>query len=98
MSNPFANFTAEQLAMTPAGMPPPGVVPNLVNPDTQGPVLLIVGSILMFFMLLLASMRFFTKLFIVRHTTWDDCEFIRVMHRRTARLSQELQAHVLLRS
>ena len=87
MSNPLANFTSEQLAMTPAGMPPPGVVPNLVNPSTRAPILLIVGSILMTFMLIIASMRFITKIYIVRHTTWDDCEFIKVMRRRTARLS-----------
>lgn len=62
--------------MTPAGTPPPGIIPNLVNPSTQGPTMIIVGSILLFFMLVFASMRFFTKLCIVRRTTLDDCESI----------------------
>jgi len=53
-------------------VPPPGVIPNFVDPETRGPVLLIVGSIFMVIMLVLASMRFYTKIFIVRRLTWDD--------------------------
>ena len=67
-------LTPEQMAVTPAGMPPPGVIPNFVNPDTRGPVLIIVGTIFMVLMLVLATLRYYTKFFIVRKTSWDDCK------------------------
>lgn len=66
-------LTPEQMAATPAGMPPPGVIPNLVNPDTRGPVLIIVGTIFMALMLVFATLRYYTKFFTVRKTSWDDC-------------------------
>jgi hypothetical protein len=64
----------EQLALIPAGMPPPGVIPNLVNPESRGSVMIIVGTIMLALMLVFSGLRFYTKIFIVGKTTWDDCK------------------------
>ncbi len=73
MSNFPAGLTPEQLALTPAAAPPPGVVPNLIDPPSIGHVMIIVGSVLMFAMLIFAALRFYTKIFITRKSSWDDC-------------------------
>jgi len=71
----LANFTPEQLAQTPAGVPPPGVVPNLQNPRSDGYVLITVGTTLMAIMFLFLAMRFYAKFLILRKLTADDCEY-----------------------
>jgi hypothetical protein len=71
----LANFTPEQLAQTPAGVPPPGVVPNLKNPHSDGYVLITVGTTLMAIMFLFLAMRFYAKFLILRKLTPDDCEY-----------------------
>jgi hypothetical protein len=75
MSVPLANLTPAQLAMIPAGSPPPGVTPNLINPSSDGYILLTVGSVMMGIMLIFAGLRFYTKIFIVKKLTLDDCMF-----------------------
>ena len=57
----------------PAAKPPPGVVPNYSNPYSDGPTLIIVGSLLLFIMLVCVGARIFTKVKITRRTTPDDC-------------------------
>lgn len=54
--------------------PPPGVVPNLVNPHSQGPTLIVVGSILISIMTVFVLVRGYTKYHIVRKASWDDCQ------------------------
>ncbi|QSZ34645.1 hypothetical protein DSL72_007499 [Monilinia vaccinii-corymbosi] len=71
MSSGLADLTPEQLAM-PARQPPPGVVPNFANPDSTGHIFIIVGTIMLTLMLVLASLRFYTKIFVIRLITWDD--------------------------
>ena len=75
MSAAIAALTPAQLAMTPAGTPPLGVTPNFSNPDTRGPVMIIVGSIMVAFMLMMATLRYYTKICVIGRTTWDDCGF-----------------------
>ena len=58
----------------PALLPPPGVQPNFANPEDHGPALAAVATVLAFFTLVSYGVRMYTKVFIVRRTTWDDCE------------------------
>lgn len=61
------------LADVPAAPPPPGVIPNYVNPYSEGSVLIIVGSIFVAIMLLFVSVRIYTKVKIVGKSSPDDC-------------------------
>ena len=63
-----------QLARTPAGIPPPGVVPNFASPHTNGPTLITVGSISLAIMMCSVAVRNYTKVVIVRKYSPDDCE------------------------
>ncbi|KAI0410417.1 hypothetical protein F5X98DRAFT_386111 [Xylaria grammica] len=63
---------ADSLATTPAGVPPPGVEPNFVNPPSSANVLIIVGTILLIIMLVFASIRFYVKVIVRRKVTADD--------------------------
>ncbi|KAF2176852.1 hypothetical protein K469DRAFT_698113 [Zopfia rhizophila CBS 207.26] len=44
--NPLANMTPEQLAAMPAANPPDDVLPDLENPHSDGPKLIIAGTTL----------------------------------------------------
>lgn len=59
--------------MLPAGIPPPGVIPNFVNPESRGPVSVIVCTIAMVLMISFVMIRFYAKLGIIRRRNWDDC-------------------------
>ncbi|KAJ4386899.1 hypothetical protein N0V93_009798 [Gnomoniopsis smithogilvyi] len=72
MSDVLAAMTPEQLAQTPAAMPPPGVKPNLVNPTSNAPVLIWTSSILMAVMFLFVAVRFYAKIALRRKLTGDD--------------------------
>ena len=56
----------------PAMMPPPGVIPNLVDPYTAGPILISVSSVLVGLMILFVFNRLATKAFVTRKFQWDD--------------------------
>ena len=58
----------------PAAKPPVGVVPNLVDPGSEGPILIAVGSVLVAIMLLFVAVRIYTKFTIVRRSSPDDCQ------------------------
>ena len=73
MSLPSPTGGSAALANEPALAPPPGVVPNFVNPYNQGPILLVIGSILIVLMAVLVSVRAYTKIYIQRKLAWDDC-------------------------
>jgi hypothetical protein len=57
----------------PAMEPPAGVVPNFANPESKGHIAIVVGSILTALMVCFFAIRAYTKLFILRKLTWDDC-------------------------
>jgi hypothetical protein len=67
-------MTPEKMAKTPAGKPPPGVVPNFEDPESTGHLLIIVGSVVMAIMLVTATLRFYTRIFIRRKAAADDCK------------------------
>jgi hypothetical protein len=62
------------LSQIPALQPPPGVVPNFIDPYTRGPMLIALSAVAIGIMYLFVVARFYCKL-TLRHTvTWDDCE------------------------
>jgi len=60
------------LSQIPAGMPPPGVVPNLVNGYSRGPVFLVFGPIITFFMLCFLTARVYAKFRVMKQAMPDD--------------------------
>lgn len=49
------------LANYPALLPPDGLIPNFVDPFTRGPVIIIVGSILIALMMVFVVIRIYIK-------------------------------------
>lgn len=74
MADTLATMTPEQLALTPAAMPPPGVQPNFTDPSSAGPVLISISSVLMAIMFMLAGLRFYVKIALRSTVTPDDCK------------------------
>ena len=56
----------------PAAKPPPGVIPNLVNPETIAPRIYTMIAILGFFALMSFSIRIFTRSRILHAFGLDD--------------------------
>jgi hypothetical protein len=54
-----------------AGVPPPGVIPNWANTPSNGYVLIVVGTIVMY---VAAVLRFYTRIFIRDKMAADDCK------------------------
>jgi hypothetical protein len=62
------------LSQIPALQPPPGVVPNFIDPYTRGPMFIALSAVAIGIMYLFVVARFYCK-FSLRHAvTWDDCE------------------------
>ena len=62
------------LAATPAGIPPLGVVPNFEHPQSPAKIFFAEGSILLFVMFVLLGFRIYAKARVLRKASWDDCE------------------------
>lgn len=78
MAGIIASMTPEQLAQTPAAMPPAGVTPNLIDPPSGAPVLITVSTVLFAIMLVFVALRYYVKL-AIRHTmAADDCKLLDV--------------------
>lgn len=68
-----ANFmTPEQMEVTPAGVPPPGVIPNFVNPPTVGYNVIGVVSALVAIAFTFVALRLYTAIAIKRKMLADD--------------------------
>lgn len=76
MAGIIASMTPEQLAQTPAAMPPAGVMPNLIDPPSGAPVLITVSTVLFAIMLVFAALRFYVKLAIRHKMAADDCKLL----------------------
>ena len=59
-------------SLIPAGIPPPGVVPNLKSPPSAANAFFAEGSILLFIMFVFLGFRIYTKTRIARKATLDD--------------------------
>lgn len=80
MAGILASMTPEQLAQTPAAMPPAGVMPNLIDPPSGAPVLITVSTVLFAIMLVFAALRFYVKLAIRHKMASDDCKLVDMYH------------------
>jgi hypothetical protein len=56
----------------PFGRPPPGVIPDFTNTESNGRDLIIIPSIFLSIMILFMLARMYTKLRLIRKVTWDD--------------------------
>ena len=56
----------------PALPPPLGLVPNFTNPENQDSRLIVVGATLLTLVVIALMNRAYTKLFIIRKTSWGD--------------------------
>ena len=60
------------LKHTPALAPPPGVIPNFINPESQADVFTITSSVFLAMMLSVFLMRMYANLLIKRKIRADD--------------------------
>ena len=70
----FAEIPPSILGTLPALQPPAGVKPNFVNPEDKSYIQISVATVLFCLMVLLFANRVYTKLVIIRKSSWDDCE------------------------
>ena len=70
---PSGSYDPSQI---PALEPPPGVIPNLIDPYTRGPLLLALTAVSIGIMFLFVIARFYYKICIQRKSSWDDCELV----------------------
>jgi hypothetical protein len=72
----LSKMLPEQLAQTPAGNPPPGVIPNLINSRNYGNYIIIACSILMATMIVFVALRFYVVFAIKKRIDSDDWAII----------------------
>ena len=58
---------------TPSGIPPPGVIPNFVDPPTQAPVATIVTTVTLALMLVVVTLRLLADAWISRKLESASC-------------------------
>ncbi len=56
----------------PAGVPPPGLIPNFTNPETRVSRIDVSAAVCLPLIIIFASFRLYAKAFIVKKRTWDD--------------------------
>lgn len=73
----------------PSAKPPEGVQPNFVNPESRATATIVFSVIFTCFMLVIVSLRMYTKAFVVKQWHWDDCKAIEhiISHRDTEKNS-----------
>ena len=62
------------LSETPAGKPPAGVKPNLIDPDSLGGAIVTVNAVFLALMLIFITLRTYTKAVLLQSLWWDDCK------------------------
>ena len=55
-------------------LPPPGVTPNLKDPESRADEIFVTGGICLALILLFAAVRLYAKVNALRKWTWDDGE------------------------
>ena len=67
-------MSSVSLYNVPAATPPPGIVPNFIDPvDTRRLPLLTINSLFLSLMLITVIVRFYSRIFLIRSLGWDDC-------------------------
>jgi len=59
----------------PGLLPPAGVIPSLENPASQGETYTAVATTMIVVMLVIVTIRQYTKSYIIRKIGWDDWEY-----------------------
>lgn len=77
------NVPAAVLAEMPVGTPPPGKVPNFVDPPNSGTNFIIWNGILLWIMLGFFPIRIYSRLRIIRHLYMDDRRYVLILQPRT---------------
>ena len=62
------------LSQIPAGKPPAGVKPNLIDPDSLGGAIVTVNAVFLALMLIFVTLRIYTKAVLLQTLWWDDCK------------------------
>ena len=70
----MSNLPTMNLDQLPAAVPPPGVTPNLVNPDTQASTVFVTIGITVGLVAPAVIIRIFTKAYIIKTVNLEDCE------------------------
>lgn len=65
----------EALKNGPAGMPPPGVTPAFVNPPNINSLVIMTMALCNALVAVAVIIRVYTKLFLIRSTAAEDCEY-----------------------
>ena len=68
-------MNATLLAQIPAGAPPPGVIPNFVNPYSTAQSGKIENVVCIVLTTTIVWAKMYTKLHIMRQSGWEDCEY-----------------------
>ncbi|KAF4621901.1 hypothetical protein G7Y89_g14444 [Cudoniella acicularis] len=73
------NLQTKQLTMSfnpldhsPAGIPPPGVIPNFTNPPSKGEALVVLDGVFVSLMLVAVLIRIYVRVRLVKTWGWDD--------------------------
>lgn len=53
--------------------PPPGIIPNLINPTSRAYQLYAVCSVFLALMVFSVAVRLYAKWVLLKMRTWDDC-------------------------
>jgi len=69
----MASETAVDVYNTPAGLPPPGVVPDLVNPHYLHTIDLVTHVLCLVVSTIAVALRIFTKVYIMKQVRVEDC-------------------------
>ena len=68
-ANPFVQLLLNASAVP----PPPGIVPNYVDPPSIGYAVLVVATISMILATIMLALRVFTKLYLIKAWNLEDC-------------------------
>ena len=71
----LAKIPLSVLVTLPALQPPAGVEANFTNPEDRSYILVTIASVLFCLMASLFANRIYTKSYIIRKASWDDCEY-----------------------
>lgn len=56
----------------PAGVPPPGVIPNFINPESRVSMIDVSAAVCLPLLIIFAGSRLYAKAFVVKRRSWDD--------------------------
>ncbi len=66
----YGNYDPATIPLAPA---PPGVTPNFVNPENRTWQVYVTSAVCLVVTTLFVALRFYTKIFIIKQMTRDDC-------------------------